>query len=50
MVVPLGRYTSKGVSTSTLFVHLALARRKYAVRPESKGAVDCDGGDGAKFR
>jgi hypothetical protein len=45
-VTPLGRRTSKGVSES----NLASARRKCAVHPESKIAVDCDGGDGVKFR
>jgi hypothetical protein len=50
MVAPLGRHTSKGVSANNLFLHLALARRKCAVHPESKRAVDCDDGDGVKFR
>jgi hypothetical protein len=50
MMAPLGRRTSKGVYASTLFVHLVLANKKCAVHPESKRAVDCDGGDGVKSR
>jgi hypothetical protein len=50
MVAPLGRRTSKVVAASNLCVRLASAKRKYAMHPESKRAVDCDGGDGLKFR
>jgi hypothetical protein len=46
IVAPLGRRTSKGVPASTFCVHLASANKKCAVHPESKRAVDCDGGDG----
>jgi hypothetical protein len=46
MVAPLYRHTSEGVSASTFFVNLVLANNKNALHPESKRAVDCDGGDG----
>jgi hypothetical protein len=50
MVSPLCSIIAKGVAVGFLFEHLALAKRKCAVHPESKSAVDCDGMDGVKLR
>jgi hypothetical protein len=50
MVSPLGSLTAKGVAVGFLSEHLALAKRKCAVHPESKSAVDGDGMDGLKLR
>jgi hypothetical protein len=49
MVSPLVSLTSKGVAVGILFEHLALAKIKCAVHPESKSAVECDGMDGVKL-
>jgi hypothetical protein len=50
MMSPLVSLTAKGVAVDILFEHLALAKIKCAVHPESKRAVDCDGMDGLKLR
>jgi hypothetical protein len=50
MVLPLGSLTAIGVAVGILFEYLALAKRKCAVYPESKRAVDYDGMDGVKLR
>jgi hypothetical protein len=43
IVSPFGRRTANGVVVDLLLEHLASARRKCAVHPESKSAVDGDG-------
>jgi hypothetical protein len=50
MVSSLGSITDKCVAVGILFEHLALNKIKFAVHPESKIAVDCDGMDGVKLR
>jgi hypothetical protein len=50
MVSPLGSLTAKCVGVGILFEHLALAKIKFAVHPESKSAVYYDGMDGLKLR
>jgi hypothetical protein len=50
MVSPLGSITAKCVSVGILFEHLALAKKKCAVHPESNSAVDCNGMDGVKLK
>jgi hypothetical protein len=43
IVSPFGRRTANGVVVDFLLEHLAFARRKCAVHPESKSAVHGDG-------
>jgi hypothetical protein len=43
IVSPFGRRTDNGLAVDFLLEHLALSRRKCAVHPESKSAVDGDG-------
>jgi hypothetical protein len=43
IVSPFGRRTANGVVVDFLLEHLAFARRKCAMHPESKSAVDGDG-------
>jgi hypothetical protein len=50
MMSSLGSLTVKGVAVGFFFEHLALAKRKCTVHPESKISVDCDGMDGVNLR